>query len=185
MDHIFTSYLHTHLLRVSESTKSLYLGPPEPCQFSLFFCATHLILHFTTYSDWWLKITVFYILVYPVTPFCSFVSDGGMNVPIMKLTTAINRITNRTNWACNTYAQKLLHIILQFYTVNKIHLPIPAIWQHPFTRWIQTCYFPPQSSSSTCSEHVQPPKTDQNFSYHIISYHIISGISSAPITKRT
>ena len=183
MDHIFTSYLHTHLLRVSESTKSLYLGPPEPRQFSLFFCATHLILHFTTYSDWWLKITVFYILVYPVTPFCSFVSDGGMNVPIMKLTTAINRITNRTNWACNTYAQKLLHIILQFYTVNKIHLPIPAIWQHPFTRWIQTCYFPrsllPPLVLNTCSL----PRQTKTF--HIIPYHIISGISSAPITKRT
>jgi len=183
MDHIFTSYLHTHLLRVSESTKSLYLGPPEPRQFSLFFCATHLILHFTTYSDWWLKITVFYILVYPVTPFCSFVSDGGMNVPIMKLTTAINRITNRTNWACNTYAQKLLHIILQFYTVNKIHLPIQ---QYGNIR------SPGEYRPATSPRSLLPPLVlnmcslpRQTETFHIIPYHIISGISTAHITKRT
>jgi len=55
---------------------------------------------------------IFYILLYPVTPFCCFVSDGGMNVPIMKLTTAINRTTRRTSWACSMHTQKLLHPIL-------------------------------------------------------------------------
>jgi len=38
-----------------------------------------------------------YILLYPVMPFCCFVSDAGMNVPIMKLTTAIKRITSKTS----------------------------------------------------------------------------------------